>query len=151
MEENSPEKLDEETMQTKIPDKSQPASKDEMAGIEIDDDVYFFVDFVKLQVREHANPDNIIPFSKMKDTGTHYEFMYDPLTRTISSSASRQNYKVSFRNITKLHPDAVARIYKVPLEEVKKRNDKEFFRDLNQIRQGEKKEVKQQKKRGMRM
>jgi hypothetical protein len=134
-----------------ISDKKRPASKDEMAAIELDDDVCFFVDFVKLQLREHANPDNIIPFAKMKDTGTEYEFMFDPLTRTISSSESQQNYKVTFEHITKLHPDAVARIYRVPLEEVEKRNDKEFFRDLNQIRLGEKKGLKQPKKRGKRM
>ncbi len=116
------------------PDKGQPASEYEMAGIEVDDEVCFFLDFVKLHLREYANPENVIPLSRMNDNGTSYEFTYDPRTRNIASSDGPENFKVIVDHLTIMHPAAVARIYHVPVEEVKKRNDKEFFRDLEKLR-----------------
>lgn len=127
---------------TEQTDKSHPAFPDEMAAIELDDEVCFFVDFVKLHLREHVNPENIIPLASMKDTGTTYEFIYDPNTRGVASTEtndSPDNYKVTVSHLTRMHPEAMAHIYNVPVEEVKKRNDKEFFRDLKQIRKKEQK------------
>jgi hypothetical protein len=42
----------------------------------------FLVDIDKMELREKANPANVLYFSKMIDRRTHYEFGYDPLKKT---------------------------------------------------------------------
>lgn len=74
----------------------------------------FIVDVEKMQLREKANPNNIIAFGDMKEGSDGYSFEYSPLTKNIPSDVSKHYIMVKIPEFVKLDPEGMANKYKVP-------------------------------------
>jgi hypothetical protein len=118
------------------------------ATMEFEDGASFYVDFVGRQLCDFDVPWNSIKLSELEDKGTHYEFYYDKNTRNIGKSLSSDSgdsetiYKVQVGQLVDLHPHAIAAIYGVDLDDLRGRNDAQFFKVLPEIRARQWEQVK---------
>jgi hypothetical protein len=112
----------------------------ELAGIMMEDQSIFYVDFIKQELRDAQHPENTIALSRMDYNGQQYSCMFDPVSRNIAdhrlpASPDDPPYLLKVRNLTQMHPEPMARLYGVPLEEVMGKTDKEFFDGLGALRE----------------
>lgn len=93
----------------------------------------FEFDFKNFNLIEIGNPSNIIETGKMTDTGSGYEFYYDPEKKNIAhvqegfKEGSVGPYLVRMGYFTILHPSRVAKAHNIPLDQVMGRTDREFI------------------------
>lgn len=103
---------------------------DVAAGFE---NAVFEFDFKNFNLIEVGNPSNIIETGKMTDTGSGYEFYYDPKKKNIANVPDGFKegpvgpYLVQMGYFTLLHPSRVAKAHNIPLDQVMGRTDREFI------------------------
>lgn len=127
------------------------------ATVEFDDGQSFEVDFRNMRLIDMDNPKNIIHLNDMRDTGTGYEFYYDPQTKNITQvpegfvEKDTGPYLVRINYLTVMHPYAMSRAHNVPIELVNGKTDKEFLdfklrREMQQVAQIRKYPYKRERK-----
>lgn len=93
----------------------------------------FEFDFKDFKLIEIGNPSNIMQTSDMTDTGSGYEFYYDPESKNIANvpegvkEGPTGPYLVRIGYFTILHPTLVAKAHNIPLDQVMGRTDREFI------------------------
>ncbi|MBX2942723.1 MAG: hypothetical protein KF860_10275 [Cyclobacteriaceae bacterium] len=93
----------------------------------------FEFDFKNFNLIEIGNPSNIIETTEMTDTGSGYEFYYDPERKNIANvpigfkEGPVGPYLVRIGYFTILHPTRIAKAHNIPLDQVMGRTDREFI------------------------
>ena len=98
----------------------------------------FIADVMKGELREAANPANIIRFDELYYTGTSYTMQYDRGLKNLPDffreSAENIRY-VEIPQMTRLDPEGMAEKYQLPVDEVKRKSDFELAVDQEQLGQ----------------
>jgi hypothetical protein len=96
-------------------------------------DTLFEVDVYKMELREKANPSNVISFLHMEDRRTHYEMEYDPTEKNLVYNTPffrdedhPENY-VNVPQMKDLDPQGMAEKYGKTMEEISASCDYELM------------------------
>ena len=116
-------------------------------GVEFEDGVVFLLDFAKRLYYDSDNHNNVMRLKDMRDYGSHYQCVYDPVVRNLAKdqdikiSGDTGPYIVSLKQMTRAHAYGMAECYGVDIHEIIGRTDKEFFKGLQAIRAKQYKEL----------
>lgn len=89
----------------------------------------FIVDVSKLELREKADPTNIIAFENMRDVGDGYTFDYSLKNKNLPSMFDRECITVKISEFVALDPIGMANKYNYPVDEIKDKTDFELMVD----------------------
>lgn len=89
----------------------------------------FIVDVSKFELREKADPTNIIAFENMRDVGDGYTFDYSLKNKNLPSMFDRECITVKISEFVALDPQGMAARYNYAPEEVKGKSDFELMVD----------------------
>lgn len=108
------------------------------ASIYFEDEAMFDFDFENLRLIEYYDPKNIINLRDVRDTGSGYEFYYDPDRRNVAQvpdgfeQGDTGPFLVRFRHLVSLHPYAMSVCNHVPFGTISVKTDKEFMEKVAQ-------------------
>lgn len=73
----------------------------------------FIVDVNKLELREKANPENIIAFNEMSEFFEGYSFQYSKAEKNVPTTYSQKSVKVTIPEFVKMDPEGMASKYHI--------------------------------------
>lgn len=89
----------------------------------------FEVDVVNLQLRQKANPENVISLSDMRDVGDGYVFEYSTKLKSISMLFTDDVMTVKIPELVQLDPAGMAKKYNHPLATIHTKTDFDLMVD----------------------
>jgi hypothetical protein len=114
----------------------------DIAIFQLKDGSRFYVDGIKRLLRDESDPKNIIRLEHTEDVGTGYLFLYDRKIRNIAGASAIKDINkflvIQVPPLTRMNPMKMAELYGVDLNDVVGKTDKQFFKNLPDIRQAQK-------------
>ncbi len=89
----------------------------------------FVVDVMKDEIREKANPENIIAFAEMRDAGTHYTINYDPVGKNLPGLLQETFLQINIPTLIMIDPAGMSKKYGKSIQEMEGKTDFEIIID----------------------